>query len=348
MTPRRRRGGWTRTSAWPASWRAPRADAAVRAYHVARCARPGDAAAIAVLSEAAAAAAGTAPTVAAHWYQAALRLLPGRPPERRADLLVALARALGSAGRLEDSRAAFVEALELRHGLGRRAARAQIACARVETQLGRHADARRRLLAVRAPRRRELALRLAFELAAATLSPGPRARAARVGRPAVQAATEADEPLLAGAAALAAWARCGIGELDRATARACSATSRADELDDAALATRLAVAVYVGNAQFLCERFVAPAATSARALRDLAPDRRRPAGVTLLGLRAIVALKLLELDIGAGGRRRPRRSRGYRRASRTCCTSRSGSARSCTTSAASAPRPSAARWRARG
>ena len=56
---------------------------AVRAYHVARFARPGDDAAIALLTAAAEAAAEPSPATAAHWYGAALRLLPdddARPP----------------------------------------------------------------------------------------------------------------------------------------------------------------------------------------------------------------------------------------------------------------------------
>ena len=49
---------------------------AARAYHVARHARPGDEAAIALMSLAGADAAATAPASAAHWYGTALRLLP--------------------------------------------------------------------------------------------------------------------------------------------------------------------------------------------------------------------------------------------------------------------------------
>jgi hypothetical protein len=66
----------------------------VRAYHVARFARPGDEAAIALLSEAGAAAAATAPATAARWYAAGLRLISDGDVEKRAALLGGMAAAL--------------------------------------------------------------------------------------------------------------------------------------------------------------------------------------------------------------------------------------------------------------
>jgi hypothetical protein len=51
--------------------------AAVRAHHVERSARPGDAAAVDLLIEAGHLAAGRAPAAAARWYEAALWLMPG-------------------------------------------------------------------------------------------------------------------------------------------------------------------------------------------------------------------------------------------------------------------------------
>ena len=142
-----------------------RADAAARAYHVERSARPGDEAAIAALIEAATAA-NTAPAAAARWYEAALRLLADDSGERRAALLAPMARALGRAGRLEESREAFVEALELAPTeLAAERLELVTACARIEIELGRHSDARRRLLAARS-RAPEARARVGFELAA--------------------------------------------------------------------------------------------------------------------------------------------------------------------------------------
>ena len=74
------------------------AGAPARAYHVAQYARQGDDAAIALLAEAGAAAADTAPATAAHWYEAALRLLPDGDRERRGALLGPLALAQSAAG----------------------------------------------------------------------------------------------------------------------------------------------------------------------------------------------------------------------------------------------------------
>jgi hypothetical protein len=86
---------------------------AVRAYHVARFARPGEEAAVDLLSAAAAAA---TPAGAARWYGKALALVPETDTARRAQLLGPLAFALCDAGRLEEGRAATLEALALTPG----------------------------------------------------------------------------------------------------------------------------------------------------------------------------------------------------------------------------------------
>jgi DNA-binding CsgD family transcriptional regulator len=89
------------------------ADPAIRAYHVEQFARPGDEAAIALLTEAAEAATDTSPAAAAHWYGAALSLLPHGAGTERAALLAPMADALTAAGRLQESRAAVEECLAL-------------------------------------------------------------------------------------------------------------------------------------------------------------------------------------------------------------------------------------------
>ena len=60
------------------------ASAAARAHHVERSAREGDVGAVAVLREAGEAAVRLAPASAAHWFAAALRLLPRRRRRRSA------------------------------------------------------------------------------------------------------------------------------------------------------------------------------------------------------------------------------------------------------------------------
>ena len=120
-----------------------KAPAVARAPHVEASAQPGDEAAIAALSEAAAAAAPRAPAAAAHWYEAAMRLLPGDDAGRRLGMLVPLAQALGAAGRFEESRARLEEVLLLLPA-DQIAVRAQVVagCARIDQILGRHGEAR--------------------------------------------------------------------------------------------------------------------------------------------------------------------------------------------------------------
>ena len=112
---------------------------AARAYHVERCGRAGDPAATALLRDAAAAVARTAPATAARWYEAALRLL-GDEPSVRAELLAPMGLALAAAGRFEAAREALDEAYALAPSI-----EVAVACARVDSELGRYADARRRL-----------------------------------------------------------------------------------------------------------------------------------------------------------------------------------------------------------
>jgi DNA-binding CsgD family transcriptional regulator len=84
------------------------------AHHVASSAAPGDEDAVALLTAAGRAAATVAPASAARWFHAALHLLPGTADDsQRLALLGPLAAALGSAGRLEESRATLVEILDM-------------------------------------------------------------------------------------------------------------------------------------------------------------------------------------------------------------------------------------------
>jgi DNA-binding CsgD family transcriptional regulator/tetratricopeptide (TPR) repeat protein len=81
------------------------APAAMRAHHVERSARFGDQAAIATLVDAARAVAAQAPTTAAHWLEAALRLMPEDGPDAGASSGPAARRETGDgAGRTLPSR----------------------------------------------------------------------------------------------------------------------------------------------------------------------------------------------------------------------------------------------------
>jgi DNA-binding CsgD family transcriptional regulator len=115
-----------------------------RAHHIIQAARRGDRTASGLLREAGAAVARRAPAEAARWYAAALDLLPEGEPAP--DLWLALARALGAAGRLAECHSALLRSLELAADDGQRMWLAT-ECARVEYTLGHHDAAHDRLLA---------------------------------------------------------------------------------------------------------------------------------------------------------------------------------------------------------
>jgi DNA-binding CsgD family transcriptional regulator len=123
------------------------APASARAHHVERSARHGDMDAIAVLTEAAWAAAARAPASAARLFEAALRILPeGAPTEQRAHLLDGLAGARWATGWFEGAYRAISERADLAHDapLAERL-RLTTAMAALENLLGRNAQAHARL-----------------------------------------------------------------------------------------------------------------------------------------------------------------------------------------------------------
>ncbi|WP_157224140.1 helix-turn-helix transcriptional regulator [Nocardia paucivorans] len=86
----------------------------IRAHHLEQAGDIGDAEAIAVLTRAGASAAPRAPVAAARWFRAALRLLPDdAPTEQRLSLMLALADALSSTGRLDACGAVLREILTI-------------------------------------------------------------------------------------------------------------------------------------------------------------------------------------------------------------------------------------------
>jgi DNA-binding CsgD family transcriptional regulator len=234
-----------------------------RAHHIERSARPGDVAATGLLIEAADAAAARAPATAAGWYEAALRILPEtasmRP--RRVEVLVGLARTLESVGRLEEGRAALIEALAL-VPLDAHTQRVRLManCARIEQLLGRHGDAQRRLQQALAelpdPASVEAAeLKVELSLAARFAGDwvGMRARA----KEAIDAAALVGARALeANAEALVAFA---AAESDRKEILNELALDRAaelvDELTDEELAERIQSAHFLGWAEIFLGRF---------------------------------------------------------------------------------------------
>jgi DNA-binding CsgD family transcriptional regulator len=234
-----------------------------RAHHVERSARPGDVAAGGLLVEAADAAAGRAPATAARWYAAALRIMPETPSTRprRVEVLVGLARTQEAVGRLDESRAALVDALALvpvdAHA---QRVRLMVGCARLEQVLGRHGDARRRLDQALS----ELPDRASVEAAELNLELGLAARftgdaailRARAGEALATAAAVGDRGLEAKSSALIAFAAV---EADQEEVMVATAIERAaqlvDALTDEELADRVESALFLGWAEIFLGRF---------------------------------------------------------------------------------------------
>ena len=216
--------------------------------------------------------------------------MPDRDGDTRAGLLARHALALGGSGRLPEARTALLEALALAPQL-----QLTIACARIETQLGMHTDARRRLLAARvgAPPSQHAAL--AFELAAGAFHEGRVGELRGWAEPAVLAARE-DPLLLVGAEALFALGALWRGDPRppprRSTARRAAWTRSTTPRSPRTRRCRSTS----GIAQFLHERFAAATGTSARALAIARRTGQGQLVVTLIGLRAISLMFRLELD----------------------------------------------------
>jgi DNA-binding NarL/FixJ family response regulator len=222
------------------------ASAAVRAHHVEQAGRHGDPEAVAVLREAADAAAWRDPVTAARLYTAALRLLGG--PEGRLDLLTALARARASAGRFAEARAALLECLELVPD-DEIATRAELtgACAGIEHVLGLHRAAGSRLGAAFATLRDTTspeAVGLMVELAVDGLYLEDHRGTRDWGRRALAAAKDlGDGPLSASAAGVLAHGCALMGEIDDAERALDEAMALVDGLPEHELARCLDNAV---------------------------------------------------------------------------------------------------------
>ncbi len=228
-----------------------------RAHHVERYARPGDRTAVAVLREAATRASTAAS--AARWYGAALRLL-GDDVRARAALLVPMGCALAAAGQFRDAREALLEAQGVTPSL-----ELTVAIAQVETELGRYADARRRLrLALDAELAEDRAA-VTFELAAVAYYEGQLGELGAWTGAAIEAAA-GDRVLHAGALALGALAALWTDEPERAEPLLDEAVASLEGATDDALAGRPAAALFVATAQLLGERYGAADASASRAL----------------------------------------------------------------------------------
>ena len=265
-----------------------------RAYHVEQAAQRGDLEAAAVLRSAGDAIAHRTPAAAAHWFRAALRLLPedilGDAERRR--LLLRLASALRGSGELAACREALRDALDLLpHDSTAERARLEAACATVESWLGRPEDARRRLLRAREAMGDELSterVMLDVRMALDELNTQPFEGGARIADRSLEDARSLGERALIAEAAAAAMLAYGLsGQVRLARERHAEAIAALEGLSDSELAERLELFFYLAWAQNYIEE---PERAIATAERGLAISRATGQGHLIVPLMLARAL----------------------------------------------------------
>ncbi|MCX4584916.1 AAA family ATPase [Streptomyces sp. NBC_01481] len=238
------------------------APATERAHHVERSLTDWDPTAAAVLSEAAAQFASTAPATAAHLLDVVLRRMPDTPAHtrRRGELVLARARALGVSGNSRESRNllhTLIEASGKDHPELRTQAIAQ--CAVMERHLGHSPEAtallRRELSRHPGPSPGQaVSLRLALGMSALLTASYPDARA-DVAQAVAVARSDDDPTGEAAALALAALGEAYEGETEAATRFADAACRLADALTDPGLTDLCESLVWLGWAEVVLERY---------------------------------------------------------------------------------------------
>jgi DNA-binding NarL/FixJ family response regulator len=263
------------------------APAGVRAHHVEQSARHGDDDAVAVLRDAGLEAADRAPTSAARWFAAALRILPDSAASaERGALLAALARADAAIGRLEDSRSALLDAIALFERAEQSQRLALIsACAGVEQLLGRHGDAHRRLERALEELDDPSSVVGAELMVALAWDSCLDARYERMLEWATRALETArllrDATLTAAAASISALATACLGLRDEAEAHRAETLELIDGLTDDELASRPDAFAWLCGTDFMLDHYEAGIA---HGLRGLAVARAGGKGELLPGI----------------------------------------------------------------
>ena len=277
--------------------------AAERAHHVERSARQGDRAAVAILREAGEEAAHRAPASAAHWFAAALRLVPAdAPAEERVELLLARAGTLTATGQFAESHAALLECISLapEGSLGLQT-RLTTACAGVEHLLGDHEAAHARLagaLSRLADPSSPEAVALMIELAVdgqyrMEFEP----MRAWAGRASDAARPLGVSPLTAAAVAMLTLADAFTGAIAEAETHRLEATELVDALSDAELSLRLDAAANLATAEMYLDRYPEAEGHAERAMAvGLATDQTStvPLAYAVLGCVGIFRGRLTE------------------------------------------------------
>ncbi len=242
-----------------------------RARHIECSAKPGDPEAAALLTEAGRSAHPRAPAAAAHWYGAALRLMPDSDPGAQLALMVPMAQALGYAGRLEEARQTLDAILELIEP-DQLAVRAKVAAsaAQIDQLLGHHQEAREGLEAALAempesgsPEATELKL----QLAGACFFNGDFDGLRRwIAEALDEARARGDRATEATATGTLGSAEYMVDDLDAARARLDEAEDLLAEIDDEQIAGRLHSIVWCGMTEVYLERFDRASALFDRAM----------------------------------------------------------------------------------
>jgi ATP/maltotriose-dependent transcriptional regulator MalT len=249
------------------------APAVALAGHVEQFARRGDASSVAVLQEAGDHNAARAPSDAARWFRAALRLLPDDAPHlQRVNLLTSLASARAAVGDFSSALDALSESIDLLPSADIDLhTQLVVACAEVELLLGHYQEARARLedsyralAAADSPTGVSLLIALSLNRFYAADYEG----ALGWGESAVQAAESLSDPALS-AAALSAHAlgASWAGRIDAALESHRLAQTLVDDLTDAELALRLDALSNLSSAELYLDLYAQSCVHGERALR---------------------------------------------------------------------------------
>jgi ATP/maltotriose-dependent transcriptional regulator MalT len=281
------------------------ASATARAHHIERSAREGDLAASAVLREAGEAAAPLAPASAAHWFGAALRLLPETSPsEERVALLLARADSLAATGRFVESHASLLDCIEIvQRDAEDWRVRVTTACAAVEHLLGLQSEAHRHLataLAELGDAQSAEAVELMIELSLDGFHAGDFEAMRSWAERAVAAATPLGErALLAAALSVRAWGGAMAGDGEQAQMHCDEATEFVDQLSDVEVARQLNTLAHLVGADVWLDRYPAATRHARRALeicRRTGQGEQFPLIVQMLGVSLWVQGKPLEAE----------------------------------------------------
>jgi DNA-binding CsgD family transcriptional regulator len=235
------------------------ASALQRAPHVRHAIRHGDVSGVAVLVEAAAAVLSTAPDTAVSWLTTALHTLPDGDA-RRPDLLVRLASALGTSGRLAECWDTMHAALRLLPpGRGDLRAQGVAVIAAVERMLGVHGTADAMLRAeieARGADGSRLSATLRLEIAHNELVKGDSHQCRRWAAEALDSlSAPRDRALIASCLGLISKADGTVGESAGAEKRLAEAIVVLDSMLDDELTENLDAVLWVGWSEILLDHW---------------------------------------------------------------------------------------------